>query len=50
MTNQTPNPHTVSNDAYDANIIPAETAARREREGADYKHSLRYYRHYQHQT
>ena len=39
MTNQTSNPHTVANDAYDANIIPAETAARREREGADYKHT-----------
>jgi hypothetical protein len=24
-------------DTYDANIIPAETAARKEREGADYK-------------
>jgi hypothetical protein len=24
-------------DGYDANIIPAETAARKEREGADYK-------------
>lgn len=39
MTDRTPNPHTVANDAYDANIIPAETAARAEREGADYKHT-----------
>ena len=39
MTNQTPNPHTVANDAYDANIIPAETVARREREGENYKHT-----------
>ena len=25
-------------DTYDAHIIPAETAARKEREGKDYKH------------
>ena len=39
MTNQTSNPHPVANDAYDAHIIPAETAARREREGENYKHT-----------
>jgi len=39
MTNRQSNPHTVENDAYDAHIIPAETAARREREGANYKHT-----------
>ena len=39
MTKQpTNNPHTVENDAYDANIIPSETAARMEREGENYKH------------
>jgi hypothetical protein len=39
MTNQpTTSPHTVENEIYDANIIPSETAARMEREGADYKH------------
>jgi hypothetical protein len=37
MTDRTSNPHTVANNAYDANIIPAETAARQEREGANYK-------------
>lgn len=39
MNNQTSNPHTVANNTYDANIIPAETAARQEREGANYKHT-----------
>jgi hypothetical protein len=39
MTNQKSNPHTVENDTYDAHIIPAETAARREREGTNYKHT-----------
>jgi hypothetical protein len=27
----------IDKDGYDANIIPAETAARKEREGNDYK-------------
>lgn len=39
MTNPQSNPHTVDNDAYDANIIPGETVARREREGDNYKHT-----------
>lgn len=39
MNTQNPNPHTVENDAYDAHIVPAETAARKEREGEDYKHT-----------
>lgn len=32
----TANPHDVANVAYDANIIPAETAARKEREGENF--------------
>lgn len=39
MTNQPSNPHTVANNSYDANIIPAETTARQKREGANYKHT-----------
>jgi hypothetical protein len=39
MTNPEANPHTVENDLYDANIIPSETAARREREGDNFKHT-----------
>ncbi len=34
MTNQR-----VESDAYDRGIIPAETAARKEREGGEYKHT-----------
>jgi hypothetical protein len=37
MTNQTSNPHNVANNAYDAHIIPAETAARQEREGENFQ-------------
>ena len=29
--------HETESDAYDPNIVPAETAARKEREGEDYK-------------
>jgi hypothetical protein len=29
--------HGIERDTYDANIVPAETAARKEREGDDYK-------------
>ncbi|WP_346289608.1 hypothetical protein [Sphaerothrix gracilis] len=29
--------HDASNDTYDRKIVPAETAARKEREGKDYK-------------
>jgi hypothetical protein len=29
--------HGIERDTYDAHIIPAETAARKEREGDDYK-------------
>jgi hypothetical protein len=39
MNDQQQNAHNVENDAYDANIVPAETAARREREGENYKHT-----------
>ena len=39
MPNPQSNPHNVENDMYDAHIIPAETAARREREGENYKHT-----------
>lgn len=39
------NPHTVENDAYDAHIIPAETVARREREGENYKHTPKQDKH-----
>jgi hypothetical protein len=35
-TNQTPHPSTP--DTYDPHIIPAETAARKDREGDSYKH------------
>ena len=45
MSDRQPNPHTVENDAYDAHIIPAETAARRQREGAHYKHTPKSDRH-----
>ena len=31
------NPHTASSDTFDRAIVPAETAARKEREGEDYK-------------
>jgi hypothetical protein len=27
----------IDSDSYDANIVPGETVARKEREGADYK-------------
>jgi hypothetical protein len=37
MNDQTSNPHAVENDTYDAHIIPAETAARKEREGEGFK-------------
>ncbi len=37
MDTQKNNPHTVNNEAYDAHIVPAETAARHEREGENYK-------------
>ena len=39
MHDRQSNPHNVGNDTYDAHIIPAETAARRQREGAHYKHT-----------
>ena len=39
MSDRQSNPHNVGNDTYDAHIIPAETAARRQREGAHYKHT-----------
>ena len=45
MHDRQSNPHTVANDAYDAHIIPAETAARRQREGAHYKHTPKSDRH-----
>jgi len=40
MTSQTNNqtPHSPTPDSYDTHIIPAETAARKEREGDNYKH------------
>lgn len=31
------NPHTASSDTFDRAIVPAETAARKEREGENYK-------------
>ncbi|NEP17750.1 MAG: hypothetical protein F6J97_12740 [Leptolyngbya sp. SIO4C1] len=31
------NPHNAAADTYDRGIVPAETAARKEREGDDYK-------------
>jgi hypothetical protein len=37
MTVQTGNETTQSPDSYDANMIPAETAARKDREGEDFK-------------
>ncbi len=36
-----PNPYNVENDGYDAHLIPAETAARIEREGDRYKNVVR---------
>jgi len=39
MNTQNTNPHTVENETYDAHIVPAETAARQEREGENYKHT-----------
>ena len=45
MSDRQSNPHTVANDTYDAHIIPAETAARRQREGAHYKHTPKSDRH-----
>jgi hypothetical protein len=39
MTTPNSNPHTVENESYDAHIVPAETAARKEREGENYKHT-----------
>ena len=45
MSDRQSNPHNVANDAYDAHIIPAETAARRQREGAHYKHTPKSDRH-----
>lgn len=33
-----PTADTLASDSYDAHIIPSETAARKEREGDDYKH------------
>jgi hypothetical protein len=45
MNNETNQPHIsndtadrVADDTYDRGIVPAETAARKEREGADFKH------------
>jgi hypothetical protein len=40
MTVQTDNQSTQSADSYDANMIPAETAARKDREGDDFKQNL----------
>jgi hypothetical protein len=40
MTVQTGNETTQSPDSYDANMIPAETAARKDREGEDFKQIL----------
>jgi hypothetical protein len=37
MTNQTTNPIPATADSFDANIIPAETAARKDREGEAFK-------------
>ena len=45
MSDRQSNPHNVGNDTYDAHIIPAETAARRQREGAHYKHTPKSDRH-----
>ncbi|MEB3309126.1 MAG: hypothetical protein VKJ02_02745 [Snowella sp.] len=38
MTHSTHHSHSGTSDTYDPHIIPAETAARKEREGSDYKH------------
>lgn len=38
MSKQQPN-RDVTTDTYDRNIVPAETAARMEREGESYKHT-----------
>jgi hypothetical protein len=38
----TPSARDVSADTYDSHIIPAETAARKEREGENYKHHPEY--------
>lgn len=38
----TPNPQDVSADTFDSHIVPAETAARREREGGNYKEHNEY--------
>jgi len=37
MDTQNIDPNTIENDTYDAHIIPAETAARKEREGENFK-------------
>lgn len=37
MSNPQNNPHEASADTYDRGIVPAETAARKEREGEDFK-------------
>lgn len=37
MTNPTPKPEAKTNDQYDPHIVPAETAAREEREGNKFK-------------
>lgn len=37
MTNPQNNPHDASADTYDRGIVPAETAARKEREEEDFK-------------
>lgn len=37
MNSETPTPHNISNDSYDAHLVPAETAARKAREGDEFK-------------
>ena len=37
MENPSAKDHSVENDNFDRGIVPAETAARKEREGEDYK-------------
>lgn len=37
MTNPTPKPEAKTNDKYDPHIVPAETAAREDREGDKFK-------------
>ena len=37
MTNPSGKDHSVEKDNFDRGIVPAETAARKEREGDDYK-------------